>query len=109
MKKILLQEYLTTEGKNHFRKWLEDLDIVTKARIQARVSRFEENNFGDHKPVGRGIWEARIHFGAGYRVYFGKDGENIIILLSGGDKDFQSKDIKNAQHYWDDYKRRKSL
>lgn len=106
MKQVQLKEYLTASGENPFRQWLEGVDIKIKARIQARLLRFEEGNLGDHKLVGKRIWEARLHFGAGYRVYFGKDGINIILLLLGGSKSSQSKDIRKAQHYWDDYQRK---
>jgi putative addiction module killer protein len=101
--KIVIREYVGARGVSPFREWLDSLDRGTKARIQARIFRFEQGNLGDHKSVGRGVWEARIHFGAGYRVYFGKDGERIILLLMGGDKSSQSRDIKEAQTYWAEY------
>lgn len=66
--------------------WLDGLDLSTKARIQARVLRFETGNLGDHKSVGAGVWEARLMWGPGYRVYFGKDGNFIVVLLTGGEK-----------------------
>jgi putative addiction module killer protein len=69
--KLAVREYLTASGKSPFRQWLETLDTVTRARIQARVLRFESGNMGDHKSVGAGVWEARVAFGPGYRIYFG--------------------------------------
>ena len=91
--KLAIREYLTPQRKNPFREWLKTLDVGVQARIQARVLRFENGNLGDHKNVGGGVWEARLDFGPGYRLYFGKDG-------AGGDKASQSKDIAAAKHYW---------
>jgi putative addiction module killer protein len=89
--------------KSPFRDWLEGLDVSVRARIQARVFRFELGNFGDHKSVGRGVWEARLQFGAGYRIYFGRVDNRLIILLSGGDKGSQGRDIQRAQGYLENY------
>ena len=77
-----------------------------RARIQARVLRFELGNLGnlgDHKSVGAGVWEARLTFGPGYRIYFGKDGDSVIVLLAGGAKASQAQDIRRAQGSWRDY------
>ena len=80
-----------------FGAWFESLkDIQTARRIQARIDRAEEGNFGDHKAVGEGVSEMRIHHGPGYRVYFTRQGLEIVILLAGGDKSSQSKDIETA-------------
>src|SRR5690349_12192846 len=103
MTKPQIKEFLTPEGKSPFREWLESLDTPIRARIQARIFRFEQGNLGDHKSVGQGVWEARIQFGPGHRVYFGKGGNRIILLLCAGDKSTQSKDIKKAQAYWLEY------
>ena len=100
---LTVREYLTAEGKSPFRQWLNSLTKAVKARIQARVLRFELGNLGDHRSVGKGAWEARVMFGPGYRIYFGKDGETIIVLLLGGDKSSQAKDIARAQAFWRDY------
>jgi putative addiction module killer protein len=72
--KLGIREYVTPQGENPFRELLKSLDMVVQARIQARVLRFESGNLGDHKNVGGGVWEARLDFGPGYRLYFGKDG-----------------------------------
>jgi putative addiction module killer protein len=85
---------LTTEG---FDAWLSNLrDKQAEKRVQARIRRAELGNFGDCEPVGEGISEMRIHYGPGYRVYFTQRGLEIVILLAGGDKSTQSKDIKTA-------------
>ena len=78
-------------------QWLDDLrDIRARARIQVRVERMAAGNAGDVKPVGAGVSELRIDYGPGYRVYFTKRGNKVVILLAGGDKSTQSTDIKTA-------------
>lgn len=85
---------LTTE---QFDDWFENLrDRKTKSLVQVRIDRMESGNFGDCQPVGSGVSELRIHYGAGYRVYFKRSGLEIIVLLVGGDKSTQPKDIKAA-------------
>jgi putative addiction module killer protein len=76
------------------------------ARIIARVDRLEVGNFGDHKPVGEGVWELRIHHGRGYRVYYAIAGRQVVLLLCGGDKRKQSADIRRAIAFWKDYNER---
>jgi putative addiction module killer protein len=100
---LIVREYLTRDGRNPFREWLVTLDVAVRARAQARVLRFEVGNLGDHKSVGAGVWEARLAFGPGYRIYFGKDGNSIIVLLLGGAKASQERDIRRAQEFWHDY------
>ena len=100
---FFVREYLTADGRNAFRDWLKTLDRAIRARIQARVLRFELGNLGDHKNVGAGVWEARLAFGPGYRIYFGKDGDAVIVLLAGGSKPSQAADIRHAQEFWRDY------
>ena len=81
-----------------FAKWLDGLtDLQARARVQARVERLAQGNAGDVQPVGEGVSELRIHYGPGYRVYFKKQRQQLIILLAGGDKRTQTKDIKVAQ------------
>jgi putative addiction module killer protein len=100
---LIVREYLDESGRSPFRDWLETLDVVTRARVQARIFRFEMGNLGDHKPVGEGVWEARLAFGAGYRIYFGRRGSELVLLLLGGDKGSQRKDIARAKGVWASY------
>lgn len=100
---LTVREYVTAAGRAPFREWLDTLTVAMRARIQARVLRFELGNLGDHKNVGHGVWEARVMTGPGYRLYFGRDGESVILLLIGGDKASQVKDILRARQMWGDY------
>ena len=102
--KIAVREYLTTDGNSPFREWLETLDTATRARIQARVMRFESGNMGDHKSVGAGVWEARVAFGPGYRIYFMRRGATVVLLLAGGDKRTQKSDIELAIRIANDWR-----
>ena len=78
---LTVREFLTRDGRNPFREWLGTLDVTMRARVQGRVLRFELGNLGDHKSVGAGVWKARLAFGPGYRIYFGRDGDSIVVLL----------------------------
>ena len=80
--------------------------VQSRARIQARVLRFEAGNLGDHKSVGAGVLEARVMTGSGYRTYFGRDGASLVLLLAGGTKASQAKDVRHAREYWRDYLQR---
>ena len=99
---LTVREYVTADGKNPFREWLRPLTKAVGARIQLRVQRFELGNLGDHKNVGESVWEARVMFGPGYRIDFGKDGDSIVVLLVGGDKGSHAKDIARARGFWRD-------
>ena len=100
-----IQYYRTTDGQNPFIEWIESIrNMNTQARIQARLERLEDGNFGDCQPVGDGVLELRIHFGSGYRIYFGQVGNTIVLLLCGGDKSSQTRDIERAKKYWQEYK-----
>lgn len=101
--KLAVREYLTADGRNPFRDWLSILDGAVRARVQARVLRFEMGNLGDHKSVGHGVLEARLAFGPGYRIYFALHGATVVLLLLGGDKGSQVKDIRTARQYWADF------
>jgi putative addiction module killer protein len=99
--------YKTVAGKEPFEDWLDGLDKGIRARIRTRIARLRTGNFGDVKPVGEGVSELRLPFGAGYRVYLAQDGGVSVLLLCGGDKSAQAADIQTAKRYWQDYKRRK--
>ena len=104
---IEILEYLTEHGRNPFRKWLEKLrDRQARAKIRVRLNRIRLGNFGDCKHVGNGVNELRVPHGPSYRVYFGRKGNTLVVLLCGGDKKTQSSDIALAQAYWSDYLRR---
>ena len=75
-----------------------------RSKIAARILRFENGNLGDSKNVGDGVFEARIHFGPGYRIYFGMSGNKLIVLLIGGDKKTQTRDVRKAKLHWTDWK-----
>lgn len=95
----------TDEGKVPFEQWYDSLkDKVTKVRIRRRLDRVELGNFGDTESVGEGIFELRLHFGSGYRVYFARVGNTIIVLIGGGDKSSQNTDIAQAKALWRIYK-----
>ena len=74
-----------------------------RKRILARVSRLQQGNYGDCEPVGEGVSELRMFFGSGYRVYFGERSNEVVVLLCGGDKSNQNKDIQQAKVYWQEY------
>ena len=95
----------TDEGKVPFEEWYDSLkDKVTKVRVRRRLDRLELGNFGDTESIGDGIYELRLHFGAGYRVYFTRVGNTVIVLIGGGDKSTQKRDIVKAKVLWRKYK-----
>jgi putative addiction module killer protein len=97
------KNYQNAAGKTPFRGWIAKLDGTVRARINVRIRKIAEcGSYGDCQPVGEGVHELRFDFGPSYRVYFGIDGSEII-LLGGGDKDNQVADIKKAKACWDDY------
>jgi putative addiction module killer protein len=96
--------YQTAEGNEPFSEWFKRLkDATTRARIRSRLDRVEQGNYGDYKSLGEGVYELRFFFGPGYRIYFGEDGDTTVLLLCGGDKTGQRRDIVQAQAYWQDY------
>lgn len=108
MKERDLREYQTEAGRNPFREWLHGLrDEGVRARIRVRLNRVRLGNFGDSKQVGGGVHELRFSFGPGYRVYFGLDGDILVILLNGGEKRLQMNDIATAKAYWGLYCQRR--
>ena len=100
---LTIVEYLR-DGKSLFERWFNSLDAVPAAKVTTALYRLETGNFSNAKSVGKGIMEYRIDFGPGYRIYFGREGNKLIILLSGGSKRTQSKDIVKAQAAWQQYK-----
>lgn len=101
-----IQIYQDRQGKEPFVEWVSSLSRPYRARVFARLDRVETGNLGDCTAVGEGVFELRLHFGAGYRIYFGEMGKKIIVLLCGGQKSSQKKDIQKARQSWDEYKRR---
>ena len=107
MSAIRVLEYLDAAGRSPFRRWFDGLDATAAARVGAYLYRLEQGNFSRVEGVGGGVFELRIDFGPGYRIYFGKDSETIVILLGGGTKKRQSAAIGVAHKAWADYKQRK--
>ena len=88
-----------------FSEWFDNLgDIKAQQRIDSRLARVRLGNFGDAKPVGGGLHELRLDFGPGYRIYFGQEGRTVVVLLCGGDKSSQQRDIERAKLFWLNYK-----
>ncbi len=101
--------YKTRDNKEPFTEWLLSLiDTTVRFRIQTRIRRIELGNYGDHKRF-HGIIELRFNFGKGYRLYCGEDGNSLVVLLTGGDKSSQGKDIHKALEYWEDYYEQKKF
>ena len=104
---IEIREYIDREGGSPYAKWFNRLNAPAAAKVVAALVRMGQSNLSNTKGVGAGVFECRIDFGPGYRVYFGKDGDTLIILLGGGIKKRQQKDIQDARTIWKEYKRRK--
>jgi putative addiction module killer protein len=104
---IEIRQYVDRLGRIPFERWFLRLDGTVRARITVALGRLEEGNFSTTKSLGGGIHELRLDFGPGYRVYFGKDGETIVILLGGGTKKRQQADIEAAHALWQQYKSEK--
>jgi putative addiction module killer protein len=102
-----LRFYLDSLGKSPFEQWFGDLDAQAAAKVTVALVRMELGNFSNAKPVGEGVLEYRIDWGPGYRVYFGRDGDVLVILLTGGTKKRQQRDIDAAKALWTDYKQRR--
>ncbi|QDV89967.1 hypothetical protein RAS2_10430 [Phycisphaerae bacterium RAS2] len=101
------RRYVTHSGRDVIGDWLADLgDLRARAKVVARIARLETGNFGDCKQVGGGVWELRIDWGPGYRVYYAMIGATLVLLLCGGDKRSQSRDIKKAKDFLEDFRQR---
>ena len=95
--------YEDEEGRAPFSEWMDRQDAPLYGRVMARLERVELGNLGDHRGVGDGVFELKIDFGPGYRVYFGLDGSELVVLLIGGAKKTQRRDIEIAKQYWRNY------
>jgi len=102
-----IREYETESGASPFGNWFARLDAAAAARITTALTRLGLGNTSNVKGVGAGVFELKIDYGPGYRVYFSKDGPEIVILLGGGTKKKQQRDIENARSCWQDYKNRR--
>lgn len=105
---IDIREYLTPQGDSPFGAWFDALDPQAAAKVSVALARIGRGAVSNVKGVGAGVFEFRLDYGPGYRVYFGKDGETIVILLAGGTKQRQQRDIADAQARWRDYRDRKT-
>lgn len=109
MLKFELREYLSQSGQSPFDIWLTGLrDIRARARVDTRLNRVSLGNLGDYASVGGGVFELRIFYGPGYRVYYSLENDNVILLLTGGTKDTQKRDIQIARAYLVDYRKREN-
>lgn len=104
---IEVREYVDRKGRSRYRDWIVSLDAATSVRMITAVLRLEQGNFSGAKTVGSGVLELRLDFGPGYRIYFGREGDMLVILLAGGSKKRQQKDIESAHVLWAEYKMRK--
>jgi putative addiction module killer protein len=109
MSMLELRYYVTSGGHQPFAEWFADLDPVARAKVARALVRMEQGNLSNVKSIGEGVLEYRIDFGPGYRVYFGRDGEVLVILLTGGTKKRQQRDIEAAKEYWRDYRQTRRL
>ena len=101
-----IREFIDVDGRTPFAKWFDRLDARAAAKVATALVRMEQGNLSNVKGVGSGVFECRIDSGPGYRVYFGKDGDTLIVLLGGGTKRRQQQDIETARMLWREYKRR---
>jgi putative addiction module killer protein len=104
---IELRQYVDLLGRNPFEQWFEKQNYAAQARITTTLDRLERGNLSAVKGIGEGVQELRIDFGPGYRVYFGWDGQQLVVLVGGGTKKKQQTDIAAAKTLWQEYKRRK--
>jgi putative addiction module killer protein len=104
---VRVLEYLDAQGRSPYSRWFEGLNAPAAAKVAVAVYRLAEGNFSSVKGVGGGVFERRIDFGPGLRIYFGKDGETVVILLGGSSKQRQQEAIAAARARWVDYRRRK--
>ena len=103
---IEVREYIDAEGRSPYARWFNRLNMQAAAKVTTALARMEHGNLSNTKGVGGGVFERRINFGPGYRIYFGKDGDALIILLGGGTKSRQRDAINVARDLWREYRRR---
>lgn len=104
---IEVREFLDLQGRSPYARWFHRLNARAAAKVTVAVTRMTQGNIANVKSVGGGVLECRIDSGPGYRVYLGKDGDRLVILLGGGTKARQQRDIEAARTCWRDYRRRK--
>ena len=104
---ITIREYIDADGRSPYAKWFDGLDARAAAKVATALVRVEQGNLSNAKGGGAGVSEYRLDFGPGYRIYYGRDGDTLVILLGGGTKKRQGQDIEAAQILWREYKRRK--
>lgn len=104
---IIIKEYINSKGQSPYTRWFNRLNVVAAAKVATALIRMEQGNLSNTKRLGSGVLEYRIDFGPWYRIYFGRDGDRIVILLGGGTKKRQQSDIEKAKVLWKEYKRRK--
>ncbi len=104
---IKVIDYIRDNGRSPFATWVSTLDTQSAAKVFTAIERMEQGNLGDYKSVGEGVWERRLDFGPGYRIYFGRDGLRVVVLVGGGTKSRQSADIRQAKAIWAEYKANK--
>ena len=102
-----IREYVDARGRSPFARWFDRLDGRAAAKVATVLTRMELGNLSNTRTLGAGVLEYRIDFGPGYRVYFGRDGDELIVLLGGGTKARQQRDIDSARQLWEEYRRRK--
>jgi len=102
-----VREYLDAKGKSPYARWFDRLNVTAAVKVATAIHRMEQGNLSNVKGVGTGVYEYRINFGPGYRIYFGKDGNRLVILLAGETKRRQGADVTAAKERWRDYKCRK--
>ena len=100
-------EYVDEDGSRPFAKWFASINVQAALKVRTAVARMENGNFSNVAPVGQGVSEYKLDFGPGYRIYFGRDGVKLVILLGGGTKKRQNRDIEAAKGHWRAYKTRK--
>ncbi len=101
--KIIIHQYITRLEINPFEKWFNKLNSIAAAKIATALYKLEQGNYSNVKSVGAGVFEYKVDFGPGYRIYFGQDGDDLVILLGGGTKKHQDSDIDKAKKYWSEY------